>query len=237
MVDEEKFFAWLDGELPPEEAAEVERQVAADPELARLAEQHRTMAAGLRGAFDSVAVAPVPEPLRKAARPRPAKVIDIAACREALARPFVGPLPQWAAMAAMLVLGLFAGSLAGGDLASSPVEVHDGQIYAAGAVDQALERQLASAGAGGDVRIGLTFRDASGSICRTFGTSAASGLACRDQGDWRVQGLFAAPEGAGEEYRMAAGADPRLMDLVDSTMEGEPFDAAQEAQAKERDWR
>lgn len=237
MIDEEKLFAWLDGELSPQEAEQVERQVAADPELARLAEEHRAMAAGLRGAFDTVAAAPVPERLRQAARPMPAKVIDIASCREALARPFLGPLPQWAAMAAMLVLGLFAGALAGRDLSSSPIDVRGGQIYAAGAVDQALERQLASAGAAGDVRIGLTFRDQSGSICRTFGTSAANGLACRDQGDWRVRGLFAAPEGADSEYRMAAGADPRLLEMVDSTIAGEPFDAAQEAEAKQAGWR
>ena len=237
MVDEEKFFAWLDGELPPEEAAEVERQVAADPELSRLADEHRAMTAGLRGAFDSVADAPVPERLREAARPRSAKVIDFAACREALARPFLGPLPQWAAMAATLLLGLFAGALAGRDLSSSPVEVRGGEMFAAGAVDQALERQLASAEASGDVRIGRTFRDQSGSICRTFGTGAASGLACRDERAWRVRGLFAAPEGADGEYRMAAGADPRLMELVDSALAGEPFDAAQEAEAKQRGWR
>lgn len=237
MVDEEKFFAWLDGELEPDEAEEVERAVAADPELSRLADEHRAMAAGLRGAFDTVAAAPVPERLRQGARPRPAKVIDFAACREALARPFLGPLPQWAAMAAMLVLGLFAGALAGRDLASSPVEVRGGELYAAGAVDQALERQLASsAGAQGEVRIGLTFRDQSGAICRSFETGASAGLACRADGDWRMRGLFAAPEGAETEYRMAAGADPRLMELVDSTMAGEPLDAEQERAALERGW-
>jgi hypothetical protein len=237
MVDEEKFFAWLDGELPPHESAEVERQVAADPRLARLADEHRSVGAGLRDAFDSVAAAPVPERLRDAARPKIAKVIDIAACREALARPFLGPLPQWTAMAAMLALGLFAGALVGRDLVSSPVNVRGGEIYAAGAVEQALETRLASAPATGDVRIGLTFRDQSGSICRTFQSSAASGLACRYDGDWRLRGLFAAPEGAEAEYRMAAGADPRLMELADSVIAGEPFDAAQEAQAKQRGWR
>lgn len=237
MLEEEKFFAWLDGELPPDEAAEVERQVAADPELARLAEDHRTMAAGLRGAFDTVAEAPVPRPIRDSVEPKLAKVIDIAACREALARPFLGPLPQWAAMAAMLALGLFTGALVGRDLQSSPVEVRGGEIYAAGAVEQALETRLASAPAAGDVRIGLSFRDRSGTICRTFQSSASSGLACRDRGDWRLRGLFAAPEGAEAEYRMAAGADPRLMELADSVIAGEPFDAAEEAQAKKRGWR
>ena len=47
MVEEEKFFAWLDGELPAEEAARVEAEVAANPELSRKAEEHRAMAAKL----------------------------------------------------------------------------------------------------------------------------------------------------------------------------------------------
>jgi hypothetical protein len=237
MVEEEKFFAWLDGELPPDEASEVERQVAADPELARLALEHRAMAAGLRQAFDSVTAAPVPDRIRNAAEPKSARVIDIAACREALARPFLGPLPQWAAMAAMLALGLFAGTLVGRDFVSAPAEVRGGQIYAAGAVEQALETQLASAPSASDVRVGLTFRDQQGTICRSFESSSATGLACRADGDWRLRGLFPAPEGAGSDFRMAAGPDPRLMDLVDSTMAGEPFDSAQEAKAKERGWR
>lgn len=237
MVDEQRFFAWLDGELHPEEAAQVEREVAADPELSRRADEHRTMAAQLRNAFDIVEAEPVPERLGEASKPRLASVIDIAACREALARPFLGPLPQWAAMAAMLVLGLFTGTLAGRDLASSPVEVRGGQLYAAGAVEEALERQLANADAQSGVRIGLTFQNQAGSICRTFETDASAGLACRADGDWRLRGLFAAPEGAEAEYRMAAGADPRLMELVDSTMADEPFDAAREAEAKERGWR
>src|SRR5437588_837249 len=52
MMDDEKFFAWLDGELSSAEAAEMEAKVAADPELAGLAEQHRALGARLTGAFD-----------------------------------------------------------------------------------------------------------------------------------------------------------------------------------------
>jgi hypothetical protein len=36
---------------------------------------------------------------------------------------------------------------------------------------------------------------------------------------------------------MAAGMDPNLAALVDSTMAGEPFDAAHERQAKDRGWK
>ena len=48
MVEDEKFFAWLDGELSPEEAARVEAEVSADPRLSRLANEHRAMTSGLR---------------------------------------------------------------------------------------------------------------------------------------------------------------------------------------------
>ena len=235
--DDEKFFAWLDGELGGEEAAKMEAKVAADPRLARLAEQHRQLGSRLQNAFAAVARAPVPKRLVEAARPPRWNVVDIAACRDALARPFFGPLPQWAAMAAVLALGLFAGTFIGRDLVSSPVTASDGTLYAAGAVEQALDTRLASAPASGDVRIGLTFRGRDGAICRSFAGAEASGLACRDGGRWRVRGLFAPPEGQGHEYRMAAGADPDLAALIDSTMAGDPFDAEEERAAKQRGWR
>jgi len=89
----------------------------------------------------------------------------------------------------------------------------------------------------GDVRIGMTFRDQSGAVCRSFSEAATSGLACRNGGRWQVRGLFAAPEGQSGPYRMAAGMDPNLAALVDSTISGDPFDAAQEKDAKAKGWR
>ena len=51
-----------------------------------------------------------------------------------------------------------------------------------------------------------------------------------------MRGVFPAPEGQASEYRMAAGMDPNLAALVDSTMAGEPFDVGQEKAAKQRGW-
>jgi hypothetical protein len=231
MTEDEKFFAWLDGELAPAEAAEMEAKAAADPQLQLLAEQHRVLGAQLRGAFDPIAAAPVPEHLGAAARP-PAKVIDFAAAKRARSMP---SLPQWAAMAATLALGILVGTMVP-QRGGGPVELQGGKIYAAAALDNALDTQLASAPAG-DVRIGMTFRDEAGEICRSFTGGAASGLACREGGRWKLKGLFAAPEGQRSDYRMAAGMDPNLAALVDSTMAGEPFDAAQENAALKRGWR
>ena len=233
-VPDDKFFAWLDGELPSDEAALVEAEVASTPELARAAEQHRAMQARLKAAFDTVSSAPLPEKLQ-----RPADVIDFAAAkRRREERRWPSPM-QWAAMAATLAIGVIGGTMIAPH-SSGPVEVHGGRLYAAAALDRALDTELASAPQDGgvrSVRVGLTFRDQSGAICRTFSDSQSSGLACRDGGQWQMRGLFAAPQGQSGAYRMAAGMDPNLAALVDSTMAGEPFDAPQEKAARNNGWK
>ena len=231
MTEDEKFFAWLDGELGPAEAAEMEAKVASDPKLARLAQRHEGLGARLRGAFDPIAEGPVPEHLNAAVRP-PTNVIEVTRAKRAWSIP---SLPQWAAMAATLAVGLLVGTMVP-QRGSAPVEVQHGKIYAGWTLNRALDTELASAPTG-DVRIGLTYRDKAGEICRSFTESAASGLACRDRGRWQLKGLFGAPEGQSSAYRMAAGMDPNLTALVNSTMAGEPFDAAQEKTAKDRGWK
>ena len=234
MVSNEVFFAWLDGELSGDEAARVEAEVAADPELARLADEHRSLHAQLKGAFDPLASESPPAHLLDAIRESP-KVIDFASAKRAREGRRWPSLPQLAAMAATLALGIFAGTIIP-ERSGGPVEVQGGKLYAAAALGDALDTQLASAPAG-DVRIGMTFRDQAGAVCRSFTQSAASGLACREGGRWQLRGMFAAPEGQGGQYRMAAGMDPNLANLVDSTIAGEPFDATQEKAAKAKGWR
>jgi hypothetical protein len=231
MTDDEKFFAWLDGELAPGDAAEMDARVAADPELARLAEQHRKLGNRLSAAFDPIARATVPEQLLAAARPS-GHVIDFEAAKRARRIP---SFPQWTALAATLAVGIFVGTIVQ-QRGSTPIEVQGGKIYAAAALNRALDTQLASAPSG-DVRIGVTFRDRTGEICRTFTETASSGLACRSNGRWRVNGLFASPEGQASDYRMAGGMDPNLAALMDSTIAGEPFDAAAEKAAKAGGWK
>jgi hypothetical protein len=230
-MDDEKFFAWLDGELAPSEAAEMEARVAADPELKRLADQHRALGAQLRSAFDPVADAPVPAALQAALRPT-AQVIDFGTAKRARSMPAVA---QWTAMAATLAIGIFIGTRVPQET-TGPVQAEAGNLYAAASINRALDNELASAPTG-DVRIGITYRDSAGEICRTFTAQAASGLACRNGSRWQMKGLFSAPEGQGSDYRMAAGMDPNLATLVDSTMAGEPFDEKQEQAAKAKGWK
>lgn len=236
---DEKFFAWLDGELGAAEAAEMEARVSADPELAALAEQHRALGQRLSRAFDRVASAPEPEALASTLDPA-SNVVDLGQAR-ARREPAVAPRARFwaqaATIAATLVMGVVIGSVIAPGSSPSPVAPEAGRLVAAASLENALYGRLASTPAAEGPRIGMTFRSASGSICRTFTEGAASGLACYEGGDWRIRGLVQSPEGQQGEYRMAAGTDPNLAAIVDSTIEGEPFDARQEQEAMKRGWR
>jgi hypothetical protein len=227
MTDEEEFFAWLDGELPPAAAARVEARVAADPALAAEARAHRALGAGLRAAFD-----PVMTP-RDAVASLSAKRAERA--ERAGRRPAV---PQWAAIAATLIVGIGLGTVVGGGRETgAPVVVEGERMVAAAALDRALTDQLASADQqGAATRVGLTFRSDRG-LCRTFAAKAASGVACRSDGKWRIEGLYGAGDAGSATYRMAAGGDPRLATLVDGMIVGDPLDPAGEAAARRSGWK
>lgn len=230
MTEDEKLFAWLDGELGPAEAAEMQAKIASNPGLAQLAQQHRAFSARLKDAFDPIAMAPVPEQFQAELR-RPAEVVDFASAKRARRMPSV---TQWMSIAASLAVGIFVGTMVPREV-NAPLQMEGGNIVAGAELNQALNTELASAPAG-KVRIAVTFRDHSGQICRSFTAQASSGLACRSNGRWQLKGLFAAPEGQASEYRMAAGMDPNLAALVDSTIEGETFNAAEERAALRRHW-
>jgi hypothetical protein len=235
VTDREKLFAWLDGELPDAEAAEMERRVAVDRELSMLVEQHRAMQSRLSSAFNSILAQPVPQRLRTLATSNQGNVVNLSARRAKLAR-VSSRLPQWASIAATLVFGIFVGTqLPSGP--DQPVQVEGRGLYAAADLNRALDAQLASAPGSGQIRIGITFRDSSSAICRSFTGTAASGLACRDHDRWRIQGLFPVPEGQASDYRMAAGMNPAMAALIDSRMMGGAMNARQEAAAKKAGWR
>ena len=232
MTDEENFYAWLDGELGGAEADKVTARVAADPILAVEAERQRRLIGDLRAAY-----APVIESNLAAPRFGGVDVVDLQARhdRRKIRPPSFG-LPQWAAMAATLALGLVVGQTLD-QAGSGSIESRGGQLVAAATLDQALDGQLASAGNDGPVRIGLTFRHKDGQLCRTFSGDPGSGLACRKGDDWAIEGLFAIPSGQSNPYRMAAGEDPGLARMIDQRIAGEPFDAPAERAALARDWR
>lgn len=240
MVEDEKFFAWLDGELPLEEAARVEAEVAADLRLSRRADEHRAMTAGLRNAFGGVGAQPVPDRLQ-ATFDQIGNVVSLADARVARReRKAPSIWVQMGALAATLAIGIYSGNMMTGmqmGRSSSPIVTEGGRLVASAELEKTLYTHLASMPAVSGSRIGLTFHDRSGAICRTFEYQSTSGLACREGGDWRIRSLFQPPEGQATDYRMASGQDPQLMEAVEAAIDGEPFDAAQEEAAMRNGWR
>lgn len=224
-IDPEQLMAYADGELDPLSAKRVERAIAADPALAQEVARHRALRAQLDAAFAPIAAEPVPD--RFAAMLR-SNVVPLPVAPPRSAR------PRWieaASIAAALVIGVGLGLNAHG---GSIVE-HDGRPYAAGAMADALDSQLAATD--GSLRIPVSFRDTAGRYCRVFASAALDGIACRDALGWaldRTRGGTATPRA---DYRQAGSSNGDLMAAAQMMMAGEPLDAAGEARARAAGWR
>jgi hypothetical protein len=237
----ETLMAFIDGELSVQEAARVALVLAADPELARRVEQQRRLRVRLKGAYAPVLDQPVPERLWAAAGypgVRPTATGTAAASRVRR-----WSWPQWAAVAASLVVGVVLAQLLPAQPAQGPFATSsEGWLLARNDLARHLEQAPSGAGEhAGAIAMGFSFRDHEGRACRTFviGHEAASaGLACRHAGDWRVSMLVEAPQPPATEMRMAGSALPAaLLREVDARISGDPLDQGEEARAIEGGWR
>ncbi|MEO0866661.1 MAG: zf-HC2 domain-containing protein, partial [Pseudomonadota bacterium] len=95
---DEKLSAYLDGELPEDEAREIEAALASEPELQAELEALMAADAVAREAFDDMLAAPVPAALAAAVRDAPAP--------QPVANMQRAPANWWAAAAVVLALGL-----------------------------------------------------------------------------------------------------------------------------------
>ncbi|GAA0306681.1 hypothetical protein GCM10009087_15740 [Sphingomonas oligophenolica] len=234
MTDEESIFAYIDGELEGDDLVRVEAAIAAAPALQAMVAEHRALASHLRGAYSAILDEPLP-PLMPAATAPGSNVHSLADARNNRERrASAWGLPQWSAMAATLVAGIIGGSFLNGTH-SGLIAQRGGHLVVSGQIEQALDTQLASTQSpSAAVRIGLTFKDREGAICRSFTAEAAEGVACRDRNAWQVRGLLGREGGQSGDYRLAASS--RIADLVDDLIVGEPLDAADERAALEKRW-
>ena len=245
-ITEEMLVAFADGELDAKDREAVMRAVAADPDLRQKLAAHQRLRETLSSRFAGVAEEPVPERLRAVLVERQESgndnVVSLAAVRagrkeRAEQAPRRRWLPAWGnlvAIAATLVLGLAIGRTMND---GSPVGVSGPAMIARGELAKTLDRQLASAqGDGEEMRIGLTFRNKDGEICRTFDGKAMAGLACRGGAEWRLQQLLPG-SAAPSSYRQASAGDPRLAASVQDMIAGAPFDAKAEKDARSEGWK
>lgn len=223
-IDEARLIAWIDGELAPDDLAQVEQAVAADDQLRALADKHRALRMRFEAAF-----APIAE--QTVALPRSADIVSLDAVRSARSGG-TRSAPRWwvpGAIAASLVMGLLIGQMgqrAGvGDRADA--------LALAPPLAHALDRQLA--GEAGPLRVTLSFRGHDGAYCRSFTAAHLAGVACRAPEGWQLRYAAPSQEKTGD-YRMA-GNDPAEAGAIAAMIDGDPLDAGSEREARAKGWR
>lgn len=223
-MTDDRLIAYVDGELSAPDRAAFEAEMAGDPALAERVAQHRRLAARVAGAYAPVLDEPVPPQLL---------AIASAANDRGTGRV---TLPQWAAMAACLMLGVLAGRALWPE--PGPLVVRGGALVAQGGLEKALTTQLAAER--GPVTIGLSFRASDGRYCRTFQSVPAhlAGLACRQEGRWVAQTTTAWSQPPATDYRTAAtSTPPAVLAAVDAMIAGEALDANAERVARDKGWK
>lgn len=242
-VTPEQLMAYADGELAGVEKALVEAALAEDAKLRATVERHRALRSKLAGAFVPVLDEPVPQRLVDAAKAAPeieapAKAPNIIDFATARVKKIGWSTREWGAMAACLMVGLLIG---GGGLQKPDPNMlaRNGGLYANGKLERALDTQLASDTAR-TVRIGLTFRDADGDVCRTYAYEGGgvNGLACREGEDWRVQMAVSGEARPASEFRTASVETPQaVLTAVETMIDEDVMNAADERAARDGGWR
>lgn len=260
-IPEERLMAYADGELDgaehAAERAQIEAAMKADAAVANRVEKHRALRRQIGGAFSAVLDEPVPDRLLAAVRTTPASVAasvtdlgSVRAARSAQAaasterRRAAWGWTQWGAMAASLVFGAIIGRVALRSPEAGPIATNNGRLVAQAELDLALSSQLASEQvAAAPVHIGVSFKTKAGEYCRTFVVQQGdtlSGLACRDGSAWNVHTLARTEARTGGDggYQQAGTELPAAVRAaVEDQIEGEPLDAAAEAQARTNGWK
>ena len=223
--------AFLDGELPPDERARVTALLATRPDLDAWVNRQQRLRSSLHDTFAEVTEAPVPARLITVTQTVPVSLRwrMAQALRDTFFRTWI---PAGAALAAGLAIGITVHP-------SGDFVPRGGPLVAQGALADALENQLASAGdTGSGPRIGVSYRNRTGQDCRTFTRNGQAGLACRQSRGWVVEMLVSQPPEPDTTYRMAGSALPDpIRGAVAASIQGAPFDAATEKAARDRGWR
>lgn len=234
-IDPLELHAYIDGALDADARDRVETALAADPVLAETVVRDMRMRARLRAAYDPVLEEAVPERFRAVlaeAAPQAGNVVPLPS-RAA---------PAWLGYALAASIAAVAAGLWWRD-AQVPVHVDGGAMLAGGALARGLDERLASEpDTASAVDIGLTFRDRGGRMCRSFsmrGDAPMQGLACREDGRWRIPVLIgtANPATEGGLRQAAAGISPVVMAEIEARIDGEPLLADGERAARDAGWR
>ena len=235
----EKLMAYVDGELTPEEERRVAAEIAGSPVMAAYVEEQRALKTRLSADFSPVLAAPVPEQFERMILDAPRQAEKPAANRLQRTFSFAGYMRigiPLAAAAAGIAIGI---GITGWFNSGGMIENAGGALIARGELAAALSTQLAADQSA--VRVPVSFVNHDGNFCRSFQTSdarnAMAGIACREQGEWRIVATAATQPVRESQFRQAAAGMPKsLRQAIGGMISGQPLNAAAERAARDRNW-
>lgn len=237
--NEETVIAYVDGECDAVTARRIEKAMATDGILADRIAREQALRSRLAAHYDPVAQEPVPDRLTALLTASIESNVDNSFAgrkadedRKRAGRQGFG-IAQWGAMAATLALGIVVGQFGLGQN-GGPIAQQDGALIASGALENALEKQLASVQSdNASYRIGLTFRSQSDQICRSFDGESLAGIACKANDHWWLEDMI--PGKATSGYRQASSSE--INARAATMMADAPVDADSERKLMENGWK
>ena len=251
-ITDEKLSAFLDGELPESEAAEIEQSLGEDEGLVQRLEQLSRVDDLLRGAVDALEqeARPATESL---AAPGFLPANEVVSTTASAPTQAANDNPWWRLPFAASV-ALAVGLMAGGSLFGPGPSEPEGVQLASYTADDGLGSFLETAASGEQRAIGasqaelrLTFLGSQGQPCREFavtsGTSTTQAVACRGSSQsWTVElaaksSAAEAPGGADPSgYQTASAGDEGFGEAVNAMMGSDAFSADEEAKLIKNGW-
>jgi negative regulator of sigma E activity len=245
MDDLERLNAYLDGELPADEARAFEAELATNPALAKQLEEFRAINEALRTPFNAQFEEPIPDrfmrllqdPVEQAEQP-PAQIINFAeakARREAAqSLPKRSLWSSWQARGAMAAsvaaLGLFAlTQLQPGQSTNQAIET---------ALNQTPSGIAAKLTSGETLTPRLSFVAKDGRPCREFDLAAETSIACLSSKGWQIEGkVKISGSTSNDSFGTAAGSGEALDAIYARLGAGDPLDSASERALIARNWK
>lgn len=253
---DEMLSAYLDGELPSEEAAALDAALADDDVLReRLVSLQRADKA-VRETYCAIDVTPTPEAvlglLRRKGESKPHSGDVIAFTKSSIAKA-MSHWPTAIAASLALVAGLTTGLYGPFDRGDdAPATLIAGDILP----DNAIFAALDDGASGVAVKIPsranqslylqpvLSFLSTDGGYCREFlmsdAVTAARGVACKSGEAWRINVAARSPaiDLSKEAYRTASSSpDPLIDGYIDHVMSGDAIDMNMEKSLIAKDWK
>jgi hypothetical protein len=244
-MDKERLAAFADGELTPEEAAEVAIYLADHPQDQAWVDELMASNVQLRRAFDGIAQEPVPDRFTNLILPEaaaPAPKGNVVMFRRKMTPARAGAAGAALALAAALTAMAFLPGGTGNPLLIGPVTPGSPLHAALDALPTGQTQPFADAG---DLTV-VASLPADGTVCREFELAQPAaqqlqlGIACRRDAGWSVEFVLAEaatpPEGS-TDYVPAFGPEAQAVETwLDSRGAGMALSAEEEAAWMARGW-